>query len=135
MKCPSVSSATTGVRPTSPVQFTVQGRIGFVNHGDRTPFALDLKDLSQYRGCLPRLGKHPSNVLGAKSRDRKVGKVCSKATKSDRVSEEGHLLRDRDSGVDAIDGHDHDDGDHVGGYGGFDELSYFRGLVLDVSYR
>ncbi|KAF3781511.1 hypothetical protein EJ110_NYTH36900 [Nymphaea thermarum] len=143
MKCPSVSSATSGVRPTSSPQFSVQGCIRFLSHGDKPPFALDFKDPSQYRGCSSRFGEYPRNVLGAKSTGCKV---CSQATKSGKVSGEGHLLRDRVSGIDAIDGPDHDDGDlvggldhddgdHVGGYGGFDELACFRGLVLDVSYR
>ncbi|XP_031504035.1 uncharacterized protein LOC116266796 isoform X2 [Nymphaea colorata] len=143
MKCPSVSSATSGVRPTSSPQFSVQGCIRFLSHGDKPPFALDFKDPSQYRGCSSRFGEYPRNVLGRKSTGCKV---CSQATKSGKVSGEGHLLRDRVSGIDAIDGPDHDDGDpvggldhddgdHIGGYGGFDELACFRGLVLDVSYR
>ncbi|GFY80705.1 HNH endonuclease [Actinidia rufa] len=100
-------------------QFTVQGRLKPLFNGDGKSMAFEPKDHRRRRKLVGDSAPVPRRF-----RDRKLGLFASSTRKSDLFNAEASLTVGNDGVYD-----DSDDEFER------DELSCFRGLVLDISYR
>ncbi|XP_077239912.1 HNH endonuclease isoform X2 [Tasmannia lanceolata] len=106
----------------SMAKFTVQGGLKLLFNGERVSFSFDPRDPFPCRVSGLRFLYNPIQIHKNKVRVSRFGRVCS-VVKSSSSSNPGECLHDV-----AIDDDDDDAFEN-------DELSYFKGLVLDISYR
>ncbi|KAF3796120.1 hypothetical protein EJ110_NYTH04030 [Nymphaea thermarum] len=119
--CHSISAPSRGTRHTLLRQVPDHGRLKLLCYGDRSSSMLEFQRSSRHTGFSSKSGRYQIETDKSKARGCEVCKVSSKV--SDKASEEDW----EDSDIEDVE--EDDDGGPV------DELSCFRGLVLDISYR